>query len=193
MCKSLKLVKDESVDEESFGSVIRQVRSEARAVQHSNATYDLGDFRRISQSSKPVSRSSNWLQNWCPTARSQKNIQGHITQTRNQTTLVKLQHRHGSSELIRLLHDHGFIVSYDEVFRLKKSAAKFVGDSDDMSSILHQAMSWSRRVGPIFGWFDNLDLLQCINSKWTPRQPVTDPCHGSRVPAAPIRHHRNWK
>ena len=35
--KSLKLVKDESVDE-SFGSVIRQVRSEARAVQHSNAT-----------------------------------------------------------------------------------------------------------------------------------------------------------
>ena len=42
--KSLKLVKDESVDEESFGSVIKQVRSEARAVQHSNATYDLGDF-----------------------------------------------------------------------------------------------------------------------------------------------------
>ena len=44
MGKSLKLVKDESVDEESFGPVIRQVRSEARAVQHSNATYDLGDF-----------------------------------------------------------------------------------------------------------------------------------------------------
>ena len=42
--KSLKLVKDESVDEESFGSVIIQVRSEARAVQQSNATYDLGDF-----------------------------------------------------------------------------------------------------------------------------------------------------
>ena len=44
MGKSLKLVKDVSVDEESFGSAIRQVRSEARAVQHSNATYDLGDF-----------------------------------------------------------------------------------------------------------------------------------------------------
>ena len=44
VCKSLKLVNDESVDEESFGSVIRQVRSEARTVQHSNATYDLGDF-----------------------------------------------------------------------------------------------------------------------------------------------------
>ena len=42
--KSLKLVNDESVDEESFSSVIRQVRSEARAVHHSNATYDMGDF-----------------------------------------------------------------------------------------------------------------------------------------------------
>ena len=54
--------------------------------------------------------------------------------------LVKLQHRHRSSELIKLLHDHGFIVSYDEVFRFKKSATKFVGDSD-RSSILHQAMT----------------------------------------------------
>ena len=71
---------------------------------------------------------------------------------------VKLQHRHGSSELIRFLHDHGFIVSYDEVIRFRKSTAKFVGDSD-RSSILHQAMGLSRRVGPIFGWFDNLDLL----------------------------------
>ena len=32
MDKSLKLVKDKSVDEESFGPVIRHVRSEARAV-----------------------------------------------------------------------------------------------------------------------------------------------------------------
>ena len=71
---------------------------------------------------------------------------------------VKLQHRHGSSELIRLLHDHGFIVSYDDVIRFRISAAKFVGDND-RSSILHQAMGVSRRVGPIFGWFDNMDLL----------------------------------
>ena len=37
---SLKLVKDESVDEESFGPVIRQIRSEAWAVQHSNHSPD---------------------------------------------------------------------------------------------------------------------------------------------------------
>ena len=69
---------------------------------------------------------------------------------------MKLQHRHGSSELIRFLHNPGFTVSYDEVIRFRKSAAKFVGDR---SSILYQAMGLSLRVGPIFGWFDNLDLL----------------------------------
>lgn len=97
-------------------------------------------------------------------------VQGHITGTRNQTTLglaVKLHHRYGSSELIKLLHDHGFIVSYDEVLCFRKSAAKFVGDKSDE---LHQAMGLVRRVGPIFGWFDNLDLLVS-----TPRHP----CHDS--------------
>ena len=83
--KSLKLVKDESVDEESFISVIRQVRSEARAVQHSNATWVTS--RRITQSSKPVPRSSNWLQNWCPKKSQFNMLYNHITQARNQTTL----------------------------------------------------------------------------------------------------------
>ena len=49
-------------------------------------------------------------------------------------------------------------MSYDEVIRLRKSAAKFVGDSD-RNNILHQAMGLSWRVWPIFGLFDNLDLL----------------------------------
>ena len=164
--KSLKLVKDKSVDEESISYVIRQVRSEARAVQHSNATYDLGDFtynNTIQQTSATLLKLvAELVSNGEVTKKSlslTQAIQGHITHTRNQTTLglaVKLQHRHGSSELIRLLHDHGFIVSYDEIIRFRKSAAKFVGDR---SSILHQAMGLSRRVGPIFGWFDNLDLL----------------------------------
>ena len=58
--------------------------------------------------------------------------------------------------MIKLLHEHGFTVSYDEVLHFRKSAAKFVGDR---SSVLHQAMGLIRTVGPIFGWFDNLDLL----------------------------------
>ena len=69
---------------------------------------------------------------------------------------ITLHHRHGSSELIKLLHEHGFIVSYDEVIRFRKSAASFVCNK---SSDLHQAMGLHRRVGPIFGWFDNFDLL----------------------------------
>ena len=49
-------------------------------------------------------------------------------------------------------------MSYDEVIRFRKSAAKFVGDSG-RRSILHQAMGLSRRLGRIVGWFDNLDLI----------------------------------
>ena len=111
MGKSLKLVNDESVDEESFGSVIWQVRSEARALQHSNAWVT---SRRISQSSKPVLHSST-----CEvTKKSLSLTQATLhTEETNRPLAVKLQHRHGSSELIKLLHDHGFIVSYDEGFR----------------------------------------------------------------------------
>ena len=88
-------------------------------------------------------------------------IQSHITGTRNQTTLglaVKLQHRHGSAELLRLLHEHGFTTSYDEVLRFRKSAARFLGDN---AQLLHQFMGLSRSVGVIFAWFDNLDLQVC--------------------------------
>ena len=122
----------------------------------------MGDFTYNNTIQQTSARYSNWLQNWCPTGRSQRSLSlTCITHTRNQTTLglaVKLQHKHGCSELIRLLHDHGVIVSYDEVIRFRKSAAKFVGDSD-RNNILHQAMGLSWRVWPIFGLFDNLDLL----------------------------------
>ena len=86
-----------------------------------------------------------------------QSIQSHITGTRNQTTLglgVKLQHRYGSFELIKLLHEHGFVSTYDEVLRFRKSAARFLGDN---APILHQLMGLSRSVGIIFAWFDNLD------------------------------------
>lgn len=87
-----------------------------------------------------------------------QSIQSHVTGTRNQTTLglaVKLQHQHGSSELLRLLHEHGFTTSYDEVLRFRKSAARFLGDN---AQLLHRFTGLSRTVGIIFAWFDNLDL-----------------------------------
>ena len=47
-------------------------------------------------------------------------------------------------------------VSYDEVLRFRKSSSKFVGDNPNL---LNEAMGLHSSVGPIFGWFDNFDLL----------------------------------
>ena len=69
---------------------------------------------------------------------------------------VKLHHKVGSRDLIDILHGHGYTVSYDEVLRFRKSAAKYVADNVDM---LHRMMGLSRTVGLIFGWYDNFDLL----------------------------------
>ena len=85
-------------------------------------------------------------------------VQSHITGTRNHTALglaVKSHHKYGRSELIHILYDHGFTTPYDEQIRLRKSAAKFVSSE---GNVLQEAMGLSRRVGPIFGWFDNFDL-----------------------------------
>ena len=51
---------------------------------------------------------------------------------RNQTILrlaVKLHHKHGSSELIKTLNEHGTKRTYGEVLRFRKSVAKFVLDT----------------------------------------------------------------
>ena len=49
-------------------------------------------------------------------------IQTHITNSFTPTTLglaVKLNHRFGSREVISLLHEYGFLASYDEVLRFR--------------------------------------------------------------------------
>ena len=163
--KILKIVKAETADEDCVNTIIRQVKREAQALKHRNADYDLSEFTHkatLEQTSDTLLRViSELVSNGQVTQKSlslTQAVQSHITGTRNQTTLglaVKLHHIYGSSELIKLLHNHGFIVSYDEVLRFRKSAAKFVGDN---SSLLHQAMGMTRKVGPVFGWFDNFDL-----------------------------------
>ncbi len=88
-----------------------------------------------------------------------QSIQANITNTRNQTTLglgVKLHHKYGSSDLITTLHEHGYIVSYDEVLKFRKSAAKYV---EDNSAQLHHMMGLSCTAGILFGWYDNFDLV----------------------------------
>ena len=68
---------------------------------------------------------------------------------------VKLHHKHGSSELIKTLNEHGITSTYDEVLRFRKSVAKFVSD-------YHKKLGLSTEIGPIFSWADNYDL--CIMS-----------------------------
>ena len=152
-------------DEKSCHSLLRKIKREARSVKYNSANYDLSEFTRANTikatSLTLLTLISDLVSGGEVTKKSlslSQSIQSHITGTRNQTTLglgVKLQHRYGSSELIKLLHEHGFISTYDEVLRFRKSAARFLGDN---APILHQFMGLSRSVGIIFAWFDNLDL-----------------------------------
>ena len=57
-----------------------------------------------------------------------------------------------------MLNEHGIVTTYDEVMRFRKSAAKYISVN---GGNVHEAIGLMRRVGPMFGWFDNFDLLVC--------------------------------
>ncbi len=151
-----------------FDHFMRQVRTETRDVEYNSANYDLSIFTKAKtiESTSPtlLKLVAELVSNGKVTKKAvslSQAIQSHVTSIRNQITLglaVKLHHRHGSSDLIRLLHDHRFVASYDEVRRFRKSAAKLMGDD---VNVFHQFMGLDRSVGLIFGWFDNLDLQVC--------------------------------
>ena len=135
--KNLKLVQTDAADEESvIDVVVRTVKKEARAVKGSATDYELAQFTYAHTLAHTSSTLLTLVSELVSDGKVSKKsislsqaIQTHITGARNQTTLglaVKLHHRHGSSELIKDLHQHGFVVSYDEVLRFRKSAAKFV-------------------------------------------------------------------
>ena len=104
--------------------------------------YDFGSFRheRVIQYTSPtllrlvsslVSREETVTK---PALTLAQCIQQHISKSWNQTTLglaVKLHHKYGSSELVRNLNEHGLVVTYDEVLRFRKSAAKYASDDAD--------------------------------------------------------------
>ena len=163
--KILKLSKLETTDEEGEDVLVRKITTEARGIPGNNKQYDLGDFT-FSKTKENTSATllrflSKLISNGKVTKESMslsQSIQFGITNTGNQTTLglgVKLHHKFGSSDLIQILHEHGYCVSYDEVIRFRKSAAKYVTDN---AATLHQMMGLSRTVGLVFGWYDNFDL-----------------------------------
>ena len=86
-------------------------------------------------------------------------IQQHVNKSTNQTSLglaVKLHHQFGSSDLISIFNDYGIVSSYGEVLRFRKSAAKYVSEN---SEVYHRELGLERRIGPIFSWCDNYDLV----------------------------------
>ena len=84
-----------------------------------------------------------------------QSIQALISKNANQTTLglgIKLHHHFGSRELISLLHQYGYVCTYDEVQRFRTSVAKYTGERDYTSRGL-------RKNGKIIAsWCDNYDL-----------------------------------
>ena len=152
-------------DDDELEKLVRKIRSEVRATPKPG-DYNLSDYVRH----KVIRSTSATLLNLVsslvsggaiskPSLTLAQCIQQHICGVgRNQTTLglaVKLHHKHGSSELIKTLNEHGITITYDEVLRFRKSAAKFVFDNH---SDYHKKLGLSTEIGPIFSWADNYDL-----------------------------------
>ena len=162
----LKLSQIDTVDEDSDDLLARKITTECKSIMTSNHKYELTDcsHERTKETTSPtlLRLISKLVANGEVTKRSlslSQSIQYNLTNSRNQTTLelgIKLHHKFGSSELIHILHDHGYTVSYDEVLKFRKSAAMYVSDNVDT---LHKVMGLSRNVGVIFGWYDNFDLF----------------------------------
>ena len=104
-------------------TLVRKIINEAHKIPFNNK-YDLGDFvhsKVKEQTGTTLLRViSKLVANGKITKRSlspSQSIQHHITGKNNQTTLglgIKLHYRYGSRDLLDLLHDHGYIASYDE-------------------------------------------------------------------------------
>ena len=101
--------------------------------------------------SKLISKGSITKKSVCLTM----SIQALITKSFNQVTLgyaVKIHHEHGSRAVIDLLYNCGYVASYDEVRRYRKSAAKLTGEQDfTFRGLFNDG-------GLISSWCDNFDL-----------------------------------
>ena len=105
-------------------------------------------------------------------------IQQHIASSNNQVTLgwaLKLHHKFGSAEFVKLLHEHGLVASYDEVLLFCKSAAKYM--CDHKKDVSGQIIGFSKLAGPLSGWCDNYDLLVCTPNSLAAKGAIfAEPC-----------------
>ena len=147
--------------EATMDLLVNQIINESRQ-SPKHMAYDLSKFTKAtvieSTSQTLVTLISKLVSNGnitkCSLSLAQS-IQSCITKTSNQTTLglaVKLHHKFGSRDLIDILHDYGYISTYEEVLRFRTSVAKYVGEQEYTVSGL------VKNHGTISAWFDNYDL-----------------------------------
>lgn len=164
--KIVKVSKVDNEDKDTEDTLARKIIAESHDIQFNKTQYDLGNFthtKTIEQTSATLLRFISKLVSTGEITKASlslsQSIQQHITNARNQTTLglgVKLHHKYGSRDLIDILYEHGYIASYDEVRRFRKSTAKYVSEN---ALMLHQAVGFTKSVGLVFGWYDNFDLM----------------------------------
>lgn len=158
--KNLELVKaNDSCD--SVSNVIKSITEEVRG-KDKPETYDIGSFtfdKAVKDTSSTLLQLISGLVSSGTVTKQlisiAQSIQALTNKTFNETTLglaVKLHHQFGSRELIDILHSSGYICSYDEVLRFRKSAAKVTAED---SNIYKNVMT---PEGLISTWFDNFDL-----------------------------------
>ena len=159
----IKIVKVDSKTNDDLDKLVKKIQGEILAKPRPT-DYNLSEFSRdkvIENTSETLLKLvSDLVSDGSITKQSltlAQCIQQHLGGW-NQTTLglaVKLHHKYGSSELIRLLNELGITANYDEMMRFRKSVAKFVAVN---KVDYHRKLGLSTEIGPIFSWADNYDL-----------------------------------
>ena len=115
------MVKDSGSDEnDDVAKVVRRVKAEVREIPLPRE-YDFTFSKIVADISETLLRLVSSLVSdgnvTKPSLTISQTIQQHISGARNQATIgsdIKLHHKHGSSDAIKLLNSHGLVSSYYE-------------------------------------------------------------------------------
>ena len=169
LCKSMKCVSQKNSSEEQYHIdwLVQKMRSEVKDIK-CPLNYNLDKFTFTNTYDSTSQTLLNLVAQLVSNGKKDKVsltlsscIQQHIASSNNQVTLglaLKLNHKLGSAELVKLLHEHGLVASY-EVLLFCKSAAKYM--CDHKKDVSEQVIGFSKLTGPLSGWCDNYDLLVC--------------------------------
>ena len=121
-----------------MAKVVRRVKAEVRKIPPPREYYDLSDFtfsKTVADTSETLLRLVSALVSDGNVTKPSQTMQPHISGASNQATIgfdIKLHHKLGSSDVIKLRNSHGLVSSYNEVLRFCKSAASYVSKNTDI-------------------------------------------------------------